>query len=170
MKPRVIWSWTTIPRTTWTSGLNYSFQTEQKRTGILFAINTVAGLNSLRRQKHATAGCMKLCLCFWLQAFSLRLLGELFVQNQEALLDGSYNSPTGKMQQGRCYCSVIVLHLPLGWNIFDMNLTVGGLLGYSSVNSICNLNVPIAKNKNLFNYHLIALNRQNEITLQLTTQ
>ena len=39
-------------------------------------------------------------------------------------------------------------HLPLGWNIFDMNLTVGGLLGYSSVNSICNLNVPIkAKQK-----------------------
>lgn len=38
------------------------------------------------------------------------------------------------------------LNLPLGWNIFDMNLTVGGLLGYSSVNSICNLNVPVGTN------------------------
>lgn len=28
-----------------------------------------------------------------------------------------------------------------------MNLTVGGLLGYSSVNSICNLNVPVARNR-----------------------
>lgn len=29
-----------------------------------------------------------------------------------------------------------------GWNIFDTNLTVGALFGYSSVNSIVNLNVP----------------------------
>jgi hypothetical protein len=29
-----------------------------------------------------------------------------------------------------------------GWNIFDTNLTVGGLLGYSSVNSIVSLKVP----------------------------
>ena len=34
------------------------------------------------------------------------------------------------------------VYLPLGWNIFDTNLTVGGLFGYSSVNSIVNLNVP----------------------------
>ena len=33
----------------------------------------------------------------------------------------------------------------LGWNILDTNLTVGGLLGYSSVNSIVNLNVPSSK-------------------------
>lgn len=30
----------------------------------------------------------------------------------------------------------------LGWNILETNLTVGGLLGYSSVNSIVNLKVP----------------------------
>lgn len=29
-----------------------------------------------------------------------------------------------------------------GWNIFETKRTVGGLLGYSSVNSIVNLNVP----------------------------
>lgn len=33
-------------------------------------------------------------------------------------------------------------HLPLGWNILDTNRTVGGLLGYSSENSIRSLNVP----------------------------
>jgi hypothetical protein len=38
-------------------------------------------------------------------------------------------------------------HIPpsaytLGWNIFETNLTVGGLLGYSSVNSIVSLKVP----------------------------
>lgn len=32
-----------------------------------------------------------------------------------------------------------------GWNIFDTNLTVGGLFGYSSVNSIVNLKVPSSK-------------------------
>lgn len=32
--------------------------------------------------------------------------------------------------------------IPFGWNIFEMNLTVGGLLGYSSVNSTVNLKVP----------------------------
>jgi len=32
-----------------------------------------------------------------------------------------------------------------GWNIFDTKRTVGGLLGYSSVNSIVNLNVPSSK-------------------------
>lgn len=34
------------------------------------------------------------------------------------------------------------VYLPLGWNIFDTNRTVGGLLGYSSVNSTVSLNVP----------------------------
>lgn len=29
-----------------------------------------------------------------------------------------------------------------GWNIFETNRTVGGLFGYSSVNSIVNLKVP----------------------------
>lgn len=37
---------------------------------------------------------------------------------------------------------VRVRPLPFGWNIFEINLTVGGLFGYSSVNSIANLNVP----------------------------
>lgn len=32
-----------------------------------------------------------------------------------------------------------------GWNIFDTKRTVGGLLGYSSVNSIVSLNVPSSK-------------------------
>lgn len=32
-----------------------------------------------------------------------------------------------------------------GWNIFDTNRTVGGLFGYSSVNSMVNLNVPSSK-------------------------
>ena len=32
--------------------------------------------------------------------------------------------------------------LPFGWNIFEINLTVGGLFGYSSVNSMASLNVP----------------------------
>ena len=48
-------------------------------------------------------------------------------------------------------------HLPLGWNIFDMNLTVGGLLGYSSVNSICNLNVPIKAKQKLIQSTLFLL-------------
>lgn len=30
----------------------------------------------------------------------------------------------------------------LGWNILLINLTVGGLFGYSSVNSIVSLKVP----------------------------
>jgi len=30
----------------------------------------------------------------------------------------------------------------LGWNIFVKNLTLGGLLGYSSVNSRDNLKIP----------------------------
>lgn len=33
----------------------------------------------------------------------------------------------------------------LGWNILDTNRTVGGLLGYSSVNSMVSLNVPSSK-------------------------
>ena len=36
-------------------------------------------------------------------------------------------------------------NLPLGWNILETNLTVGGLLGYSSVNSIVSLKVPSSK-------------------------
>lgn len=36
-------------------------------------------------------------------------------------------------------------YLPFGWNILETNLTVGGLLGYSSVNSIVNLKVPSSK-------------------------
>ena len=35
--------------------------------------------------------------------------------------------------------------LPLGWNIFEINLTVGALFGYSSVNSMVSLKVPVAK-------------------------
>lgn len=38
--------------------------------------------------------------------------------------------------------SVSWTNLPLGWNIFEINRTVGGLFGYSSVNSIVSLNVP----------------------------
>ena len=38
-----------------------------------------------------------------------------------------------------------VSHLPFGWNILEMNRTEGGLLGYSSVNSIVSLNVPSSK-------------------------
>lgn len=37
------------------------------------------------------------------------------------------------------------MFLPFGWNIFDTNRTVGGLLGYSSVNSTMSLNVPETK-------------------------
>lgn len=33
-------------------------------------------------------------------------------------------------------------HSPLGWNILETNRTVGGLLGYSSVNAIVSLKVP----------------------------
>ena len=36
---------------------------------------------------------------------------------------------------------------PLGWNIFETNRTVGGLLGYSSVNSTVSLNVPVVDKK-----------------------
>lgn len=39
----------------------------------------------------------------------------------------------------------IIAYLPLGWNIFDKNLTVGGLFGYSSENSIISLKVPVWK-------------------------
>ena len=31
---------------------------------------------------------------------------------------------------------------PLGWNIFETNLTMGGLLGYSSLNCMVSLKVP----------------------------
>ena len=34
---------------------------------------------------------------------------------------------------------------PLGWNILETNFTEGGLFGYSSENSIFNLNVPVAE-------------------------
>ena len=33
----------------------------------------------------------------------------------------------------------------LGWNILERNLTTGGLLGYSSLNSRVNLKVPSYK-------------------------
>lgn len=39
--------------------------------------------------------------------------------------------------------SVKESYVPFGWNILDTNLTVGGLFGYSSVNSMVSLNVPI---------------------------
>lgn len=42
--------------------------------------------------------------------------------------------------------------IPFGWNIFETNFTIGGLLGYSSVNSIVNRNVP--KNKR---YHWLGI-------------
>ena len=38
---------------------------------------------------------------------------------------------------------------PLGWNILDTKRTVGGLLGYSSVNCIVNLKVPSSKGVSL---------------------
>lgn len=38
-----------------------------------------------------------------------------------------------------------ILYLPLGWNILETNRTVGGLFGYSSVNSTVNLKVPSSK-------------------------
>lgn len=38
--------------------------------------------------------------------------------------------------------SLINCYLPFGWNILDKNLTVGGLFGYSSENSITSLKVP----------------------------
>lgn len=38
-------------------------------------------------------------------------------------------------------------NLPLGWNILETNRTVGGLLGYSSVNSIVSLKVPMTNRK-----------------------
>lgn len=46
-----------------------------------------------------------------------------------------------------------------GWNILDTKRTVGGLFGYSSVNSIVNLNVPSSNGvscglKNSRNYYL----------------
>ena len=40
-------------------------------------------------------------------------------------------------------------HSPLGWNILDTKRTVGGLLGYSSVNCIVNLKVPSSKGVSL---------------------
>lgn len=36
-----------------------------------------------------------------------------------------------------------MVYSPFGWNIFDKNLTVGGLFGYSSENSITSLKVPV---------------------------
>lgn len=36
-------------------------------------------------------------------------------------------------------------YLPFGWNILETNLTVGGLFGYSSVNSIVSLKVPVIR-------------------------
>lgn len=33
-------------------------------------------------------------------------------------------------------------YIPLGWNILETNRTVGGLFGYSSVNSMVSLKVP----------------------------
>lgn len=41
--------------------------------------------------------------------------------------------------------SHVHVHIPFGWNIFDTNRTVGGLFGYSSVNSTMSLNVPGTK-------------------------
>lgn len=49
---------------------------------------------------------------------------------------------------GCCHSKPILLWLhyavcsPFGWNILETNRTVGGLLGYSSVNSRVSLNVP----------------------------
>lgn len=40
--------------------------------------------------------------------------------------------------------------LPFGWNILETNRTVGGLFGYSSVNSIVSLKVPKGKIKKKF--------------------
>lgn len=41
-----------------------------------------------------------------------------------------------------------MIYSPFGWNIFDKNLTVGGLFGYSSENSITSLKVPVQTNIN----------------------
>lgn len=38
---------------------------------------------------------------------------------------------------------VKMIYSPFGWNIFDKNLTVGGLFGYSSENSMTSLKVPV---------------------------
>jgi len=54
-----------------------------------------------------------------------------------------YLKLTGRKKKRTTRGKNLWLNLPLGWNIIDMNLTVGGLLGYSSVNSNCNLNVPV---------------------------
>lgn len=48
-----------------------------------------------------------------------------------------------------------------GWNIFDTKRTVGGLLGYSSVNSMVNLNVPssngVSCGPNITAFHIMIL-------------
>lgn len=38
--------------------------------------------------------------------------------------------------------AITTWHSPFGWNTLLMNRILGGLLGYSSVNSIIKLNVP----------------------------
>ena len=40
-----------------------------------------------------------------------------------------------------------VKYIPFGWNILETNRTVGGLFGYSSVNSMVSLKVPGIKKK-----------------------
>ncbi len=45
----------------------------------------------------------------------------------------------------KCRCNYPTLagnHIPFGWNILETNRTVGGLFGYSSVNSMVSLKVP----------------------------
>lgn len=44
-----------------------------------------------------------------------------------------------------------------------MNLTVGGLLGYSSVNSNCNLNVPVGTDTKVIRLINTASYQRNEI-------
>lgn len=44
-----------------------------------------------------------------------------------------------------------ISRIPFGWNILEIKRTVGGLLGYSSENSITSLNVP-AEGKNKSNF------------------
>lgn len=52
------------------------------------------------------------------------------------------------------------IFLPFGWNIFDTNRTVGGLLGYSSVNSTVSLNVPGTKTRHTSNVFMSQYTRR----------
>lgn len=82
----------------------------------------------------------------WFASFRKTCVFSLYNQTQFVL--GAL--PSNNRQQICCKNRLKYLNktsgtLPLGWNILEVNRTVGGLLGYSSVNSTVNLNVPIKK-------------------------